>query len=145
MTAYLIRSANWPADKERLRFIRSKVFVEEQGVPAVLEWQDENVERGALHWLALENSRPVGAARLLPDGKISRVAVLKEKRGQGVGKALMAALLKAAAQNNYPSLYMHAQLDVRGFYEKFGFVRVGDFFEEAGIVHCRMVYAATIL
>ena len=38
--------------------------------------------------------------------------------------------------------YMHAQEQVIPFYEKVGFIKEGDLFEEAGIMHYKMVYKA---
>ena len=35
--------------------------------------------------------------------------------------------------------YMHAQMQVIPFYEKIGFKKIGDSFEEAGIMHYKMI------
>ena len=35
-------------------------------------------------------------------------------------------------------IYLHAQVDVIPFYEKIGFIKEGDQFEEAGIQHYKM-------
>ena len=35
--------------------------------------------------------------------------------------------------------YMHAQIQVVPFYEKAGFIKVGELFEEANIMHYKMI------
>ena len=50
------------------------------------------------------SGRPVGFAELEPDGHIDRVYVSAEHQGQGVGRALLAAVVRAkpaSAKGNY--------------------------------------------
>lgn len=120
--------------------VRYAVFVDEQGVPEDLE-VDEH-EEDALHFVAYdEHDEPVGAARLREYeagvGKVERVAVRQARRGEGWGAALMDAL-EAAARERFDELYLHAQLPAAGFYDRRGYVRDGDEFEEAGIPHVAM-------
>jgi predicted GNAT family N-acyltransferase len=82
----------------------------------------------------------VGAGRVGPDGRIGRMAVLKECRGQGIGSALLAALLDYAGKKQYAGVYLHAQLDAIPFYEKHGFIANGESFMDAGILHRNMIY-----
>ena len=35
--------------------------------------------------------------------------------------------------------YLHAQVQVVGFYEKVGFKKIGDEFDEVGIMHYKMI------
>ncbi|MCY1313302.1 Acetyltransferase (GNAT) domain protein [compost metagenome] len=64
--------------------------------------------------------------------------MLKDFRGQGIGRALIAtALDDLPADAEY--IYLNSQLDAMSLYAKFGFVAEGDQFEEAGIQHFRMV------
>jgi predicted GNAT family N-acyltransferase len=120
--------------------VRFDVFVEEQGVPEDLEVDEyEDVSR---HFVAYdEGGEPVGAARLReyePDvGKVERVAVLADRRGEGWGVELMAAL-EDDARGRYDELFMHAQLDAAAFYDRLGYEREGEEFEEAGIPHVAM-------
>ena len=41
--------------------------------------------------------------------------------------------------------YLHAQKQVIEFYEKVGFIKIGNLFEEAGIQHYKMIYKENIL
>lgn len=120
--------------------VRYAVFVDEQGVPEDLEVDE--YEDDALHFVAYdEHDEPVGAARLREYeagvGKVERVAVREARRGEGWGAALMDAL-EAAARERFDELSLHAQLPAAGFYDRRGYVRDGDEFEEAGIPHVAM-------
>ena len=118
--------------------IRKKVFVEEQGCPPELEYENEDV---STHFLALMDNFPCGACRWRKTEKgykLERFAVLKEYRGKRVGLALLAAVLDdLPADADY--IYLHAQVDAVGLYAKFGFTIDGEQFEEAGIKHFKMV------
>jgi predicted GNAT family N-acyltransferase len=86
--------------------------------------------------LAVDNNhQPIGTARLLPSGKIGRMAVLKAWRGQGIGSAMLQELLAIAAENKLNSVYLHGQIQAIAFYEAHGFIPEGPVFEEAGIAH----------
>ena len=69
--------------------------------------------------------------------KLERFAVIKEKRGKGYGKYILQEILDDLKDYN-GLIYMHAQVQVLPFYEKMGFMKQGDIFEEAGIMHYNM-------
>lgn len=131
-----IELADWNGAKKDAQRIRFTVFVEEQGVPAELE-MDENDAR-CVHALAYIDGRPIGTGRLLPDGHIGRMAVLKEWRGHGAGKALLRALVEAARRRGDKEVLLSAQVHALGFYRAEGFEAEGDEYEEAGIPHQAM-------
>jgi len=122
--------------------IRKVVFVEEQKVNATDEYDE--FEDSAVHFLAKLDETPVGTARwrFTEKGvKLERFAVLKEARGKGVGQVLVQSVLLDIAENpkaNSKIKYLHAQLDAVPLYEKFGFQKVGDVFEECNILHFKM-------
>jgi predicted GNAT family N-acyltransferase len=129
------------ADLARAFRIRMAVFVREQGVPKEIELDADDAV--AAHFLARWRDRPVGTARVVFEGgqaKIGRMAVLKGYRGRGVGAALLARAVRHARKRGARRIFLHAQLPVVGFYEKFGFRAVGRVFEEAGIPHRKMVW-----
>lgn len=116
--------------------VRTAVFVEEQGIPAELEWdaQDEH----SLHCVARAGGRPVATGRLLPDGHIGRMAVLPEFRGTGLGSRVLTTLMDAAAARGDRESMLSAQVPVLGFYLRHGFVAEGDVYDEVGIPHQAM-------
>lgn len=127
----------WDQACERAAAIRYSVFVEEQGVPVELEWDD--MDMASWHALALTaDGTAVATGRLLPDGHIGRMAVLKMARGSGVGAQVLDALMAKAAELGYPELILNAQTHAVPFYARAGFERVGIEFDDAGIPHIEM-------
>ena len=131
---FLIRSASWQADRARLEFVRRQVFIIEQKIPESEEWDD--ADENSSHVLAFSEKRDVvGTGRLEPTGKIARLAVLGEYRGQGVGSAMLIRLVEEARQRGFDQVYLHAQTHALSFYKKFGFVSDEEIFSEGGIPH----------
>ena len=122
------------------RIIRDAVFCEEQGVPANLEWDGK--DRLCEHFLLDADGVAIATARVRPYGpsifKVERVAVLREKRSLGAGQAIMKYILNRL--RNSGTIVLNAQARVEDFYERLGFVREDDTFEEAGIPHVHMVW-----
>lgn len=136
--AFDIRVADWLRDRPALQNIRERVFIQEQKVPSELEWDE--FDASCLHLIAFDSEgHPVGTARLLANGTVGRMAVLKEWRGMGIGRALILCLLEEAKKRGVIRLALHAQTHARGFYERFGFSTEGDEFAEAGIPHVKMI------
>ena len=132
--AYTIREIDWASGRDALGAVRFKVFVEEQHVPEDEEWDAEDAV--SRHVLALAaDGTPIGTGRLLRDGHIGRMAVLKEWRGRGVGAALMARLLLLGREAKHDVVRLHAQTHALRFYEKLGFIAHGEEFMEANIPH----------
>ncbi len=130
------------ADRERedAFSVRHAVFVEEQGVDEELEYDDH--DETAVHFVAYDGEEPIGAARLREYedgvGKVERVAVLEPRRGEGVGRALMATLEERAAALGFSTLKLHSQTRAAGFYRTLDYEQHGGEFEEAGIPHVEM-------
>ena len=131
-----IELLDWPAAQTEAKRIRFTVFVEEQGVPAELEMDDNDA--ASLHALAYADGRAVGTARLLPDGHIGRMAVLKAWRGRGAGRAILRRLIDAARGRGHREVALSAQVHALEFYRAEGFEPVGAVYEEAGIPHQAM-------
>ncbi len=133
-----VQKINHPEDLDKAFAIRKTVFVEEQNCPPELEWEHEDE---SVHFLATHNGQPCGACRWRKTDsgyKLERFAVLKDFRGHGVGRALIAEALSDLPDDAH-YIYLNSQLDAMSLYAKFGFVAEGEQFEEAGIQHFRMV------
>ncbi|GAB3378694.1 GNAT family N-acetyltransferase [Azotobacter armeniacus] len=137
MTEIQVRIADWQKDNADIRRIRDSVFIAEQAVPSELEWDSEDAE--AVHFLAFEGGFAVATARLLRDGHIGRVAVLKDWRGLKIGDALMRAVIAEAERCGLHHLTLSAQVHATRFYERLGFVVVSDEYLDAGIPHVEMM------
>jgi predicted GNAT family N-acyltransferase len=134
----------WETTSDDLLSVRHTVFVEEQGVP--VEEERDKHDAASVHFLARDASgHPIGTARLLGSGRIGRVAVLREWRGRGLGRALMAAVMAEARRCGMKRLHLHAQVQTIPFYESLGFVVCGNEFEEAGILHREMERSGPLL
>ncbi|GAB3736863.1 GNAT family N-acetyltransferase [Hymenobacter agri] len=139
-TAYRITDLR---DLDAAFTIREKVFQQEQGVPVELEF-DQHDRTDARHYLArAADGTPAGAARWRETGKgvkLERFAVLADFRNQQIGAALLHAVL-ADVQATLPDaqVYLNAQLRAVPFYERHGFRKEGEMFEEAGIQHYKML------
>ncbi|PWB31875.1 GNAT family N-acetyltransferase [Pseudomonas sp. SDI] len=132
-----VRVADWQKDNADIRRIREAVFILEQSVPPELEWDAD--DNDAIHFLAFEGDFAVGTARLLQDGQIGRVSVLKDWRGLKVGDALMQAAIDEAQHRDLKQQMLTAQVHATAFYERLGFKVVSEEFLEAGIAHVDMV------
>ena len=127
----------WDRLRDDAYRIRHEVFVVEQGVPAEIELDDEDAV--SVHAVAYApDNTPVATGRLLPDGHIGRMAVLKSARGTGIGGEVLEALITQAQGDGYRMVVLHAQSHARGFYEAHGFVAEGEEFIEADILHIAM-------
>ncbi|MDP3760408.1 MAG: YbgC/FadM family acyl-CoA thioesterase [Ramlibacter sp.] len=121
--------------------IRTEVFLEEQKIPADMEWDD--ADRAAVHAVAYNRlGQPVATGRLLQQSpgvaRIGRMAVHRALRGSGVGRQVLEALLSVAQARGDREVMLHAQRSAEDFYVGLGFVPRGEPFEEAGIPHVEM-------
>lgn len=132
-----VELGDWAAMRAQAEPVRFAVFVEEQKVPPEIEL--DGFDPLSVHALAFDGEgRVLGTARLLPDGHIGRMAVLRRARGAGVGSALLQALLQAARARGDREVALSAQTHAIAFYERFGFVAEGREYEDAGIPHRSM-------
>jgi predicted GNAT family N-acyltransferase len=134
---FRLRLADWEREREAMRAVRTEVFIVEQQVPQDIEWDD--MDPLCVHVLAVDaDGTPIGTGRLTPDGKIGRMAVLKDWRSTGVGAALLEFLVESARQRGLKACRLNAQSHAIGFYVRHGFAMEGEEFLEAGITHRRM-------
>ena len=108
---------------EDAKFIRTTVFVDEQGF---VDEFDENDER-AIHILMYLNKKVIGTSRIIYSKEhncyvIGRFAILKEFRKQGYGKNLMDFTEKEIIKRyGHVQIGVSAQERVKDFYQKVGF------------------------
>ena len=139
MKGFSVKIVDWDqaADRAACEGLRLAVFVEEQKVPEHEEW-DGNDEQ-ALHVVARDGAgEAIGTGRLLPDGRIGRMAVAKDWRRQGVGAALLRELIRQAHERGHREVVLSSQVHAIPFYERFGFVVEGQEYDDAGIPHRTM-------
>ncbi len=136
-TEFYIKEVTWSTHEPALKLIREQVFITEQQVPEALEWDEHDID--ATHWLALDDEQQaVGCARLLDNGTIGRMAVVKTWRGKGVGSALLNAIVTRCQQSGLRVIKLSAQVHAIPFYEQAGFVVTSDPYLDANIPHVDM-------
>lgn len=134
---FSVMRAQWPRDEAALRAVRTAVFIDEQRVPPDLEW--DGVDEHCLHVLARDGAgAAIGTGRLLPDGRIGRMAVLQARRGRGVGAAILHELTAAARERGFAAVELSAQTHALGFYQRYGFTVISGEYFDAGIPHRTM-------
>jgi predicted GNAT family N-acyltransferase len=131
-----LRTGDWAALGAAAGALRTAVFVREQGIPAELEWDEWDAR--SVHCVAYRSDEPVGTGRLLPDGRIGRMAVRADLRGQGIGRRVLEALMAVARARGDTRIELSAQRQVEQFYRAQGFVPVGEPYDEVGIAHVKM-------
>ena len=125
--------------------VRRAVFIAEQGVleSEEIDAYDGDPEHvaGAVHVVAYVDRQAVATGRLLLDASagenvhIGRIAVLREQRRRGVGRAVMVALQGEARRRGHRAVTVAAQLQAIPFYASLGYVAYGDVFLDARIEH----------
>jgi predicted GNAT family N-acyltransferase len=139
--------------------IRFAVFVDEQDVDPDAERDVLDDDPRTLHCVAYqEDGTPLAVGRLLaphtdimhgegtPHGNmnpayphIGRVAVARQARGTGAGRALMEFLEEAALERHGAHgtvrVELSAQDQAMPFYERLGYTAFGDGYSDEGIMH----------
>jgi predicted GNAT family N-acyltransferase len=134
-----IRWARGPDDVGAAFRIRDQVFCVEQGVPR--EEELDELDRDALHLLALDGERAVGTLRLLAQGseaRIGRVAVEADRRHRGIASRMLDAALQRAREGGARRARLASQLVAVALYEQVGFAVESEPFDDAGIPHVWM-------
>lgn len=119
--------------------LRRAVFIDEQQVPEVDEWDGRDDEAG--HWVALYQGDLIGVLRVLwlkDYAKLGRFAIRRDRRGRGFGQALFRQVLADLQTAGRQRYFLEAQVDRVGFYQHYGFHSVGEPYLDAGILHQAM-------
>jgi len=102
--------------------------------PDELEKEKSNLLMGAY-----EDDQMLGCCMLVEEEpgtvRLRQMAVLNDLQGKGIGKALMQFAENLARDRGYKKITMHARKNALGFYEKMGYRKVGQEFEEITIPH----------
>jgi YbgC/YbaW family acyl-CoA thioester hydrolase len=136
-----VRVGSWDELGGPAREIRTEVFLDEQKIPAAMEWDAADHE--CLHAVAFNRlGYPLATGRLLADGphvaRIGRMATRQSVRGSGIARRVLDALTVTAKQRGDTEVVLNAQLGAQAFYARAGFVPRGAVFDEAGIAHIAM-------
>ena len=109
--------------------------------PLGLCFTNEELEKEKDHLLiaAYEDDHMLGCCMLVeeePDTvRLRQMAVANPLQGKGVGRAMIQFAENIARDRGYRRITMHARKNALGFYEKMGYRKVGEEFQEITIPH----------
>ena len=99
-------------------------------------------ERHAFHFgLFDECFNIIACLYLIPEKKyvhLKQMAVDEKYQGKGFGREIILVIEKYVLWLGYDLIYLHARASALGFYEKMGYEKISDVFEEVGIQHYKM-------
>ena len=134
------RPARDDSEVEAAQELRLRVFCEEQGIPREIEL--DGSDAGTTLIVAVDDARVIATCRLRFSGgscALERMVVEAGRRGEGVGRTLLASAEDEARQGGALEMHLKGQLAARGFYERQGFAAASEeIVKDAGIDHVRM-------
>ncbi len=133
---YHLQIGDWKILQKDARNVRAQVFIQEQKIPEIMEWDDDDA--CSVHVVVYDNEHPIGTARLLPNGNLGRMAVISSYRRLGVATLMLTKLLGVAKERGDKEICISAQCAVKQFYIQHGFVQVGEEYLEVDIPHIAM-------
>ncbi len=123
--------------------LRNEVFVVEQN--CVFQDADDR-DQQCFHLLGFSGNYLFAYARLVPpdisysEPSIGRVVTSHAARRSGAGKQLMSkAIEQCYVLFKEQPIKIGAQLYLKAFYESFGFIQIGEVYDEDGIEHIYMI------
>jgi len=109
--------------------------------PLGLQFTPEELEKEKhnLHIAAYEDDQMLGCCMLVEEEpgtvRLRQMAVINDLQGKGIGRALMQFAENLARDRGFKKITMHARKNAVGFYEKMGYRKRGEEFEEITIPH----------
>ena len=117
--------------------IRIEVFMKEQG----FENEFDDIDNISFHIVVFDEERPIGTCRFFKENNhytIGRVAVLKKYRNLHIGNSLLESAENEIKKLNGDLIVVHAQVRIRPFYEKQGYIQFGQIDDDEGVPHMWM-------
>ena len=124
--------------------VRNTVFTVEKKIPKEIEVdKNDTLNSKCDHFYMEYDGKPTGALRCMRISddtvKLQRFCILREDRKRGLGREMIASVEEYYRNNSFTRVELDAKYEAFGFYEKCGYRRNSDLFEEAGIPHVKMV------
>ncbi len=136
MSELKLVTGSWERLAQDAKFVREQVFIMEQNISVEEEWDRHDTL--STHFVIYDQKQAIATARLLSDGHVGRVAVLKAYRGHGIGKLIMQYIIGYAEQQQRNELILSAQVHAIPFYDALGFSVMGESYLDCGIPHVDM-------
>ena len=117
--------------------IRIEVFMKEQG----FKNEFDEIDTISHHIGVFDEGKPIGTCRFFKENNhytIGRVAVLKKYRNLHIGNSLLESAENEIKKLNGDLIVVHAQVRIRPFYEKQGYIQFGQIDDDEGVPHVWM-------
>jgi predicted GNAT family N-acyltransferase len=132
----ITQQVTWQEAEQELRAVRTTIFIEEQQVTPVFEWDE--IDADAVHLLAIYENQPIACLRIINFKIIGRMAVLKNWRGVGLGASLLLKAVNICKNHGSKYIRLSAQTHAIGFYKKAGFKQICEEYCDVDIPHVDM-------
>lgn len=116
--------------------VRKEVFMDEQGFSTELDETDKI----ATHVILYDNDKPIATGRIYQENDeyhIGRICVLKAYRKNHLASIVMQTLEEIGFKQT-DTIYLSAQIQAKGFYEKLGYLAYGDEYMDEHCPHIMM-------
>lgn len=124
---------------KKTSLMRKLVFEQEQGF---VDDGDEH-DGKSIHMIMVEGEEAVASGRMYLEHPgvyhLGRIVVVKLRRGQGYGQTLVKQLVMYARNQQAQQCVLSSQLHACAFYERLGFSKSGDVYDEQGQPHQWMI------
>ena len=114
-----------------------EIFEEEQG----FENEFDEIDTISHHIVVFDEGKPIGTCRFFKENNhytIGRVAVLKKYRNLHIGNSLLESAENEIKKLHGDLIVVHAQVRIRPFYEKQGYIQFGQIDDDEGVPHVWM-------
>lgn len=118
---------NYDVLPKEARYIRTAVFVDEQG----FKEEFDTLDSVSTHLVMFDSDKPIATGRFYFDNVrqeylIGRIAVLKPYRGRGYGADIVNEAEKLIKLKGGKSAFLHSQCRAQAFYERLGYAAFGE-------------------
>lgn len=128
---------NAPWNKAAAFYLRTLVFVQEQGISPKSEFDALDID-STFYLVIYHDSIPIATARYQQDDEHTlrpdRLCVHKGWRKQGIGRRVILELEQIGKKQHCTLSRIHGEKQAIGFYKKLGYQVVSDEFIEDGII-----------
>jgi len=139
--SYSVSRVPWEQAELLLKTVRERVFVCEWRIPKRIEF--DHLDKTAFHMLVCDDisQEPIATGRILPNGEIGRIAVIREHRDRQLDQVVIEGLLRIAQDLALEEVYIASPLDSVKHFIEHQFYTVGSVFMEAGLPKQKMACA----
>lgn len=132
-------------DKEFEQVIKLRFDILFRPYGKITKYDYDELDNTSFHLVAVCENKVVGYSRMTNfrgEGKITNVVVSREYTKRGIGFEMLKKHIIKAKDEMIINLHLNSRLDTVNFYEKVGFICIGDTFlsDKSGLILQEMCY-----